>query len=230
MGSMERNSLNKGHRERLKKRFLDQGIDGFEMHNVLELLLFFGIPYRDTNVLAHQLIKEFGSFSAVLDAPFEALCAVPGVGNNTATLLKLVPEIARIYLTDKTESPQTINHSEDAVKLIAPRYFGVVNEAVTMICLDSSRKVLDICSPFKGTVDLAVLQIRTIISLLLKRNATAVILVHNHPAADAQPSSSDVKLTDSLKKLLAVVGISLLDHIILSNDRYFSFADNDLLS
>ena len=107
-------NLHEGHRQRLKERFLREGLDHFEPHTVLELLLFYAVPQRDTNELAHRLIARFGSLDAVFDAAFDELCAVEGIGRNTATLLKLVPDLTRRYL-DSADHEQVLLTSVQAI-------------------------------------------------------------------------------------------------------------------
>ena len=130
-------SVHQGHRERMKQRFLKEGLDGFADHEVLELLLFYAIPQRDTNDLAHRLIDRFGSLDAVLDAPREELLSVKGVGENTATLLTLATWIYRRYLISAQREPVRVDSTDKAKALLWPRFVGEKDEVVYMLCMDS---------------------------------------------------------------------------------------------
>ena len=135
--------MHEDHRERLRKRFLKEGLDGFEAHNVLELLLFFSIPRRDVNELAHTLIDRFGSVHGVFDASFEELCSVPGIGEYSATLLKLIPELSRVYSTEKN-NPKMILGSEDAAgRFLVDIYRGITVETVYLILLGNKCDIID---------------------------------------------------------------------------------------
>ena len=130
-------NLHEGHRQRLKERFLREGLDHFEPHTVLELLLFYAVPQRDTNELAHRLIARFGSLDAVFDAAFDELCAVEGIGRNTATLLKLVPDLTRRYL-DSADHEQVLLTSVQAIgDFLRPKFLGRTKEMVFLLCLNN---------------------------------------------------------------------------------------------
>lgn len=219
-----------GHRDRMRRRFLRHGLDNFDDHNVLELLLFFAIPRRDTNALAHRLIDRFGSLSGVFEADPQALMTVEGVGEKTAALLHLVPEAARRYLMDKTE-PGIILTTSDAVgKYFLPRFMNCRDERVYMACLDAKLKVIH-CREIgvAGSTVSARFDVRTVVQTALLQNASAVVLAHNHTSGIALPSVEDEEATRQVRQALAMVGISLIDHIIVAGDDFVSLADNGLL-
>ncbi len=215
-----------GHRARLKARFMKHGLDSFDDHNVLELLLFYALPRRDTNLLAHELLRTFGSLAGVFDASPEALMTVDGIGENAAGLIRLVPEAARRYLISKTESVTVLTDSAAAGQFLIPRFFNCRNEEIYMICLDAAMKLLD-CRPLsQGTADSAKVSIRQIVQLALSQNASAVILAHNHTCGIALPSQEVVASTERIRAALAMVDVTLADHIIAAGDDFISMADS----
>lgn len=222
-------NIHDGHRERLRERFLNEGLKNFEPHNVLELLLFYSIPFKNTNDEAHLLIETFGSFSAVFDADFDELCKVKGIGRNTATLIKLMPELFRKYEIDKVSNDDIVLDTCERVANYASKFFKGVNaERLYLLCLDSSFNILCFEMVSEGTINSAPLNNRKIVELAYKHNAAKLILVHNHPSGVVAPSKSDVNATMMIIELLKSLGMSLSDHIILGNgDDFFSFRRSD---
>lgn len=221
--------LHDGHRERMKQRFLRHGLTNFDDHNVLELLLFYAIPRRDTNVLAHRLMDTFGSLEAVFEADAEALMAVEGIGENAAALIRLVPEATKRYLMAKSEIGDILLDAEAAGQYFLPRFINCRTETVFLACLDAKMKVLD-CRPLSsGSVNAAHVDVRAIVQMALLQNASAVILAHNHTSGIALPSREDELATIQVQQALKLVGVELLDHIIVAGDDFVSLADNGLL-
>lgn len=214
-----------GHRARLTARFLEEGLDGFSPHNILELLLFYAVPRKDTNELAHTLLDAFGSLSGVLDAPVAELTAVPGVGERTATLLHLMPQLARTYLSDR-EREVCVNSTEKAGQYLLPRFVGRNEETVFMISVDGKCRVLATTLLHKGSINSAEVSLRNIVASALRHNAAGVILAHNHPGGVALPSSEDLNTTRRIGEALRPVGVRLIDHIIVADGDYVSLADS----
>lgn len=221
--------LHSGHRERLRNRFLKSGLDGFAPHNILELLLFYSIARADTNELAHRLIKRFGSFSAVLDAPFEELLKIKGVGRNTAVLLKLIPQISRTYNEDKAGARKIISGEKAASEYLIPKFIGRQNEVFYLVCLDTQNRILFSDILFEGTVDASSVSMRRIVEACVQCGASCVIMAHNHPTGLALPSPEDIHVTRHVNKVLKSMGIRLLDHIIVAGESYLSLADSGVL-
>ncbi|MDL2252798.1 DNA repair protein RadC [Ruminococcaceae bacterium OttesenSCG-928-I18] len=216
-----------GHRDRLRARFLKEGIQGFEEHTALELLLFYARPRCDTNEIAHALIRKFGNFSAVLDAPMEELTTVDGVGENTATLLKLIPELGAYYLESRGEAGDILNTTEKAGTFFLPKFFGKGNEEVYLACLDDKRKLLrSTCISKQGIVNAVSISTRKIVAEAVRSNATGAILAHNHPGGLALPSANDKLVTKQVFQALRYVSVSLLDHIIVADGDFVSMADS----
>lgn len=218
-----------GHRDRLKRRFLEQGLDGFDDHNVLELLLFYAMPRCDTNPTAHALLNAFGSLSGVLEASADELKAVEGVGDSASTLLRLIPAVCRRYMIDREDSFDVIDTSEKAAALLLPRYMLERDEVVFVLCLDSKNKLLCCRELFRGVVNTAEISIRKIAELALSKNAGGVIIAHNHTSGIAIPSAEDEYTTKKLKAALEAMGILLVDHIIIAGDDFTSMKDSRIL-
>lgn len=217
-----------GHRQRLLRRFIEEGLDGFEPHQKLELLLFYAIPRRDTNEIAHRLLKNFGSFSAVLDAPIEELEKIEGIGPSSAAYLKLLGQTAQAYYTDRLEDV-CLDTTRKAGQFLLPRFLGRTQEVVFLVCLDQKCRVLNASMIHEGSVHSAEINVRKIVSLALKYNATGVILAHNHPGGVALPSPEDLVTTKRIEQALDVVGIRLMDHIIVADRDFVSLADSQIV-
>ena len=173
---MATESIHKGHRERLKQRFLEEGLDNFTDIQVLELLLFFAIPVKDTNPLAHALLAHFGSLSQVLEADVEELKKVPGIKDHAATLLALVTQLCRYYQVNCAQQNQILTTLEDCGRYLVPRFFGRTKETVFLLCLDAKCKVLCCKEIGEGSVNTASISVRKVVETALAANATTVIL------------------------------------------------------
>ena len=217
-------NIHEGHRKRMKERFIKSGLDDFAPHNVLELLLFYSIPRGDTNPVAHRLIDTFGSLSGVFDATPEELAKVDGVGENSAILISMIPQIARKYLEDKADTANIVGGCSDIGAFLLPKFVGRTNEALMMVSIDNKNKIISCSVVAEGTVDSAKVSRRKIMEEAIKVKATRVILAHNHPCGVAVPSSEDVVMTKEIGRLFAQVGIELVDNIIVANDDYVSMA------
>ena len=222
----EAKSLHEGHRARLKARFREHGMDNFDDHNVLELLLFYSKPRGDTNPTAHELLNRFGSLSEVFDAPFEELEKTLGVGETSALLIKLIPQIARRYMLSRTVPDKVLDSSKRAGEYLMPYFFGERDECVYLVCLDAKCKVLATRLILRGSVNSAAINVRKIVEVALSFNSTSVVLAHNHTSGIAIPSVEDKATTTRLYDALAAVDINLADHIVVADDDFVSFADN----
>ena len=219
--------MHDGHRQRMKDRFLTEGgLDSFSQIQVLEMLLFYAIPRKDTNPLAHALIDHFGSLSMVLDAQVQELERVPGMSRNSAVLLKLVLETGRYYRIDQGKNTKILNDIQDYGRYLVPRFFGRTNETVFLLCLDAKCKVLSCREVGEGSVNSASVPVRRIVEMALADNASTVILAHNHPSGVAIPSGEDIATTHRLEAALDTVDILLADHIIVADEDFVSLAQS----
>lgn len=208
------------HRARVKKRFFAEGIDGFEDHQILELLLFFAIPQKDTNPLAHALIDRFGSLSAVLNAPPEELTRVEGVGEHAAALLSLVPQLARRYFLDSETAGDPYDNVDKLGRMFVMQYVGATREIVYLTMLDNKLRIIETVKLYEGSVNSAYITPRKIIEPCLRRGAAVAVLAHNHPSGAPIPSGDDLYTTKTIQSTLAAVGIPLLEHFLVAANTY----------
>lgn len=221
-------SIHDGHRERLRNRFLKEGLDNFEDINALELLLFYCIPRKDTNELAHRLLDHFGSFHQVIDATPEELAGVPGVGSGVATFLPLLSATFRYYRVSQANKVKLFDTLEKCGDFLVNYFHGKKHETVVLLCLDAKCKKIACRELGEGSVNTATISPRRVVEIALGTNATSVILAHNHPSGIALPSGDDVRTTNQIGKSLRAVGIILSDHIVVADEDYVSMAQSGL--
>lgn len=208
------------HRKRIKDRFLSEGLEHFADHNVLELLLFYAIPQKDTNELAHELLARFGSLANVFDAHPEELMQINGISLHSATLLTLIPQLARRYFL-AAENPQDPYDTADKLgRMFVMKYIGETHEVVYLTMLDNSMRIIDTIRLHEGSVNSAHITSRSLIEPCLRRNAALVVLAHNHPSGLPIPSGDDLYTTKSIQSALASVGIPLLEHYLIAANSY----------
>ncbi len=224
---MNKNNPHGGHRQRLRERFRQEGcsFDHFEQHNALELMLFYCVPQKDTNELAHRLLDEFGSISSVFDAPVEELLKVNGVGEYAAIMIKTIPAMFRVYEQDRAKVEATLDSAEKAGAYFIPKFIGRTEEIVFAACLDSTCRVKHCELINHGTVSAATVNVRKIAECAMKYNATNVIIAHNHPYGLAVASPEDIMTTDAISYALELIGIRLTDHIIVAKNSIVSLAE-----
>ena len=229
MMQSENRSLHANHRERMRRRFMEHGLDSFDDHSVLELLLFYAQPRKDMNVVAHRLMNAFGSLEGVFDAAPEALKTVEDVGDSAAVLIHLVPEVARRYLMSKADPGCILTDSTAAGRYLLPRFLTCKEERMMLVCMDAKLKVLDCREIGRGSTVSVSVNIRSIVQRALGQNATYALLAHNHTSGIALPSNEDVAVTLRVRQILAEVGVTLTDHIVVAGDDFVSMADSGYL-
>lgn len=220
---------NAGHRERLRDRFLGSGADALADHELLELLLFYAIPRRDTKPLAKTLLQSFGSLSGVLSARTDDLAAVSGLSENSAAMLKAIHAAAtRMGRAQVMKQPVLSNWEQ----LLAYCHVAMAHEKtehLRILFLDKKNKLIADEVHQTGTVDHTPAYPREIIKRALNLGASAIILVHNHPSGDPTPSRADMQLTDTVSEVAALMGITLHDHIIIAKSAHYSFRAEGLI-
>ena len=221
--------IHDGHREKKRRQFLQHGLDSFADHEVLELLLFYAIPRKDTNPIAHALMDRFGSLDAVLSAPVEELCRVEGVGPAAAALLKLTPQVYRRSRMAAAERERVLNSSQRAGDYLLELFTGETAEVLYELCLDRKGKLLACRRVGEGGVSSINVDLRKIVENALLTGASGVILSHNHPSGIALPSADDCAATVRVKEALRTVGLVLVDHIVVADGDYVSMADSGQL-
>lgn len=220
--------IHDGHRQRLKDRFRKDGLDGFSDVQTLELLLFYCIPRRDTNPIAHALLERFGSLHQVLEAPLHELEKVEGIGEQASTLISLTRQLARSYGVSRSASQNILNTTSKCGEFLKPYFLGKREETVYLLCLDAKCKALGCTEVGRGSVNSASLSIRRIVENALAVNATSVVLAHNHPSGLAIPSAEDVVTTRRVAMALQAVGIYLADHIVVAEDDFVSLMESGM--
>lgn len=217
-------SVHDGHRGRVKERFLKEGIMGMQEHEILEFLLFYCIPRRDTNVIAHNLINRFGNLAKVLDAPIRELKKVEGMGENAAIFLRLVKELIGSYHVSRSKESLILTSYEECAEYLKPFFYGLQTETVMLLSLDAKCMVLDCRVIGEGSVTSAGVPIRKIVDTALSTNAVSVVLAHNHPGGLAIPSQEDRAVTNRVALALQYVDIVLTDHIVVCENESISMS------
>ena len=215
-------NVHEGHRQKVKDRYYKGGLDCMPDHNVLEMLLFFGIPYKDTNEIAHRLIEKFGSFSGVLRADRADLKNVKGMTDNAACLISMLLPVFKRYTDDLMKEKPTLETTEQIVKFIKPRFLDTTNEKVYLLCFDCNHALISVRFISEGDVASASLNLRAVASAVIETKAASAVLVHNHPNSISLPSQADISATKKAYELLAMLRVRLLDHIIVSQTGHCS--------
>ena len=215
--------MHKKHRERVKQRFIEQdcSFKTFPDHNILEMLLFYGIPQKDTNDLAHLLINTFGSVSKVFDADIEELKRVNGIGEHSSILLKMIPALAKCYIDDRGRKEKVFETEEQLGEYFVRKYIGANREIIMMLLLDNKRAPIDCIELSQGMVNTVSFDAKFIVEKAVTRRASSVVIAHNHPRGNATPSREDMESTEIIKRSLGNVGVNLLEHIVVAEDTYF---------
>ena len=208
-----------GHRERKRQKFLKQGnLENFEEHEILELLLFYAIPRKNTNDIAHALIDKFGSLAKVFDADIEVLQEIDGISINSAIFIKLMPQMCKKYFNAEI-SPFAFNSTDDFIQFGIKQYIGETKEILRGLYLDSSNSYVS-CDIFGDASNptAVIMSVNRIIEKASKYDANHLVLYHNHPSGDCTPSTEDIMATKRLVQILNSLNITLIDHIIISKN------------
>ncbi|MBE6968752.1 MAG: DNA repair protein RadC [Ruminococcaceae bacterium] len=221
--------IHDGHRQRVRERFLNHGLENFDDITALELLLFYAKPQGDTNPLAHALLDRFGSLSAVMDASVSELVKVPGVRESTATLLKLIPAVSRRYLIAQSTHSDAIDSATKAGRFFVPYFLDAREERVYALFLDAKRRNLGCVELGRGVANAVDINARKLASMALERNACYVVLAHNHLSGVALPSAEDEESTKRLGEALKLIGVGLCDHVVVAGCDYVSMCECGML-
>jgi DNA repair protein RadC len=219
----------KDHRQRLKQKFAESGINAFHDYEVLELLLSYAIPRKDVKPLAKKLLHEFGSLKSVVDAEAGSLEKINGISSHTAILIKLIKEMGTLYLKEKAKEKPQINCTSELLNYCKTYMGGLKDEQFCVIYLNAQNRITEIEAIEEGIVNQAVVYPRKVLENALKRKASAIILVHNHPSGHVKPSDADVRLTKTIQETARILDIIVHDHIIIGENRFFSFREEGLI-
>lgn len=215
------NNPHRAHRARVKARFLRGGLDDFSPHEVLELILFYAIPQKDTNVIAHRLLDRFGTLCGVFGATTEELCQVAGISEHAALLLRLWLPAASYALTREKEGRDLCFRTVGTIgDYFVQRYIGVGCETVYLMLLDNRYGLIDCVKVHEGSVNSVSVTPRKLIEHALFRHAAMAVLAHNHPGGVPIPSGEDLHTTASIREAFDMVGVPLLEHILVAGNSY----------
>ena len=227
---------NQGHRERIKEKFLKNGIDGFAEYEILELLLTYCIPRKDTKPIAKDLLNKFKTLDNVFKADFDKLSVIDGLGNNSIAFLKLIGDLPSIIYKDELKNKKLvdketlkISNKDILLKYLRNKIGYEEIEKFYVLYLSSSNEVIEFEENSVGTLDRSSVYPREIYKKIINLNAKSVILAHNHPSDNITPSKCDIELTNEIAKGLKNFGALLIEHIIITKNSYFSFLEEGLI-
>ncbi len=218
-----------GHRERLREKFLNSGLSGFHDYEVIELLLTLGTPRKDCKNAAKSAIKRFKTLQGVLEASAKELCEVDGIGPKNLFGIKLIKAVADRYLEKRLVEKDNVSNSKELFDYLYYSMRDKNRECFKVIYLDAKNRVIETETLFKGTLTASSVYPREVVAAAMNHRAAALIFAHNHPSGDPSPSRSDKQLTRDLVFMGMILEIKVLDHIIIGENRYFSFADEGLI-
>jgi DNA repair protein RadC len=215
-----------GHRKRLREKYSRNGHDSFQDYEKIELLLTYALPRVDVKPLAKELLHHFGGIAGLLDASRDELLQISGIGENLVNLIMLVRNLGADALKERLVKKTVIHCTADVIRYLKLKFAGCRKEAFFVIYLNTRNEVLDSGFFTEGTVDQVFLHARELFAESLRKNARAIILVHNHPGGSAEPSLDDKRLTEDLKNLGSSMRIDLLEHLIITHDAAFGIVHN----
>lgn len=223
--AQKKDNLHNGHRKRMRERFLQSGLKGFSDHEILEMLLFYALPRRDTNGLAHEILDEYKTLANVFDADIESLQKMPHVGEHTSIFLTMIPELFWAYEDSRRKKGCLVEDTRALGEYAVSMFRGKRYEEFALICLDSNRRVHWSGTVVPGTIDQVDAYPRLVTEKALQHNAKTVAFAHNHPGGTIRPSAEDRRATQILVEVLNSIDVTVIDHIIVAGDRYYSMSE-----
>ncbi len=221
---MDTNSTHINHRQRMYERYQKSGLDSFAPHEALELMLYYVIPRKDVNPLAHDLIETFGSFSNVLDAHPDDLIKVSGVSQRCAVYLNMLPKIMRLYNTQKAQSSLPLDSAGKVIDFLSDLFYGWNKEVFYLLCLDAKCSLTQYVQISIGETGGLHVHPKKVVEAAIRYNSSQVIFAHNHPSGMVQPSEEDILFTRRLAVVMSTIDIPVIDHVILNDTSSYSFA------
>lgn len=216
---------NQGHRERLREKFLDNGLSGFHDYEIVELLLTMATPRKDCKIAAKEAVIKHGSLRGVMTADDKELQKIKGIGEKNIFGIKFVMAVAEKFLKQNLIKKEICKSSKKVYDYLFFTMRDLKKEVFKVIFLDKKNAVIEVENLFEGTVDKSAIYPREIVKKAIEHNASGIIIVHNHPSGNIQPSPEDEKITQQLLKATNMLQIRMLDHIIIGDNKYYSFAD-----
>jgi len=224
---MKPDNPHSNHRKRMRARYRKQGFEGFADHEVLEFILYYCYPRRDTNAIAHNMIKQFGSLHHLLESDVETIMTALNCTEGIAVFLNMMPKLAQRFFRNKWGSNVTIDNWNIAGEYVIDLFFGVNVEKFYVLCLDARFRLINAVLISEGTVDESAVYAREIIGAAIKNNAVKIILVHNHPGGSLKPSKNDNEVTRLIVDGTKIINLKIADHIIAAGDTYYSYAQRN---
>ena len=221
--------IHEGHRSRMYARVEREGLDGLAPHEVLEYLLYFTNARRDTNALAHALLDRFGDFASVLEASEEELMQVKGIGPATARMLHSMLPISRYYARTCAGKRRSLNTTEALAAFVQAQFLHLQQERIMLVSLSRSRQVRSAMWLREGSRQSIRMDLQEVVTAALRGGTSVVALCHNHPNGMVLPSVEDMRATGELVRALGLVGIQLTDHIIVTQEEYYSMREQETL-
>ena len=218
-----------GHRKRLRDRFIKSGISGFHDYEIVELLLTLGSPRRDCKKQAKEALKKFKNLRGVLEAPLEELQQIKGIGPHNAFGIKLVQEVARKFLREKIIDKPVYKSSQEIFDYLYHSMRDLKKELFKVLYLNSQNQIIDTGGLFEGTITGSAISPRQVMESALKNDAVSLVFAHNHPSGNPEPNQNDKQITRDLVYAAAILQVKVLDHVIIGDNRYFSFAVEGLI-
>jgi DNA repair protein RadC len=218
-----------GHRERLRKKFLISGFDNLADYEILELVLMYVLPRKDVKILSKEMINRFGSLKQVFDADIDDLKQIKSISDYSAGFLLFLKKFTSLYLSLDIKGRDIVSSPSKVKDYLVSILSGEKIEKIYAIILNSQNMVTDCLEIEKGTVNKSLLMPRKIAEIALKYKAVSIIIAHNHPGGSLNPSQNDIDITGAVKKSLEAIEVSLLDHIVIANNNYFSFREYSLI-
>ncbi|MBW1678737.1 MAG: DNA repair protein RadC [Deltaproteobacteria bacterium] len=225
----ESSNKDEGHRKRLREKFIKSGIAGFHDYEIVELLLTLGTPRKDCKQQAKDAIKKFKTLRGVLEAPMEELQEIKGIGPHNVFGIKLIQEVARKFLKEKIIEKPICKSSKEVFDYLFHSMRDLKKEMFKVVFLDGKNQIIGVEDLFEGTLNTSPVYPREIIKRAIRNNALSLIFAHNHPSGSPEPSQTDKEITKDLTFAGNIMQIKVLDHVIIGDNRHFSFADEGLI-
>ena len=219
-----------GHRKRLREKFLNSGLSGFHDYEVIELLLTIATPRKDCKSAAKASLKRFKTLQGVIEASAEELCKVDGIGKKNLFGIKLIKAVADRYLEKKLIEKDNVSNSKELFDYLYHSMRDISRECFKVIYLDAKNRVIETETLFKGTLTASCVYPREVVAAAMSHHSAALIFAHNHPSGDPNPSREDISLTRQLLFACRVMGITVHEHLVIGDNRYFSFADQGYIA
>lgn len=229
MDKKDRQKMGEGHRHRLREKFIEGGLERFSDEEVVEFLLTLGTPRKDVKLQAREALKRFDNLSGVLSAPINKLTAIKGIGTKNALYLNLVHQVAGRYLKDRVRGKTFFGSSKAVFDYLFHSMRDLKREVFKVLFLNRKNELILDQDVFLGSLTGSAVYPREIMSLALEYKAAAMVFVHNHPSGDPAPSAEDRRLTRDLVWASRLLMIQILDHVIIGNNTYYSFADEGFI-